>query len=242
MEEQQKADILLKAKEWFKEGIAKSHIENTKNLTKSSEFNINPFTTVYLSSFLSGNSDPKSIAKALIYPRVLGTSISTTFGKQIQKFTSTVLDGFASTTFGLDIEYIDQIDGRRKYCQIKSGPNTINSDDVETIHNHFKGIRNLARQNGLGINLDDLVVAIMYGERNKISGHYKSIERDHNYILLVGSEFWHRLTGDPKFYDDLLTVITEVAKESNFKDELDAIIEELAKDDEIIKLSDHINE
>jgi len=242
MEQKQKDDILIKAKEWFKDGIAKNHIKNTKKLTKSSEFKINPFTTVYLSSFLSGNSDPKSIARALIYPRVLGTSISTTFGNQIQKFTSTVLDGFASTTFGLDIEYIDQIDGRKKYCQIKSGPNTINSDDVDTIHNHFKGIKNLAKQNGIKISLDDLVVAIMYGERNEISGHYKSIERDHNYTLLVGSEFWYRLTGDNDFYNDLLTVITDVAKDSNFKDELETIITELAKSDEIIKLSNHIKE
>ncbi|PHT96395.1 Modification methylase PspPI [Capsicum chinense] len=186
-----------------------------------------------------GDTSPESIAKALIYPRVLGTSISTTFGSQIQKFTNTVLDGFASTTSGIDIEFIDQIDSRKKYCQLKAGPNTINKDDVVTIDNHFKKIKGLARQNGMKLDINDLVVGIVYGEKEQVSGHYKSLENNHNYSLLVGPEFWERLTGDNNFYNDLLSVITDVAKEADFKSELEEIIKELAKDEEIIKLADH---
>jgi len=242
MEQNQKEEILVKAKQWFKEAIADNHIKNTKLLNKASKFNINPFTTVYLSSFLTGNSDPESIAKAILYPRVLGTSIATTFGNQIQKFTNSVLSGFASTTSGIDIEFTDQTDGRRKYCQLKAGPNTINKDDVETIDRHFRSIKGLARQNGANISLNDLVVAIVYGEKRQISGHYKKIEREHNYTLLIGQDFWQRLTGDDNFYNDLLTTITEVAKEANFKEELDKLIVDLAKDPEIIKLSNKIEE
>jgi len=241
MNEQQKIDILNKAKIWFKESIAENHIKNTKALTDSSAFNINPFTTVYLASFLTGNTSPESIAKALLYPRVLGTSISTTFGNQVQKFTNNVLSGFASTTSGIDIEFEDQIDKRRKYCQLKAGPNTINKDDVDTINNHFKAIKGLARQNGANISIGDLVVAIVYGEKKQINGHYRVIEQEHNYTLLVGPDFWHRLTGDKEFYNDLLTVITEVAKDSNFKEDLDEIILKLAKDEEIINLSKKID-
>lgn len=242
MEKNQKEEILVKAKQWFKEAIADNHIKNTKLLNKASKFNINPFTTVYLSSFLTGNSDPESIAKALLYPRVLGTSIATTFGNQIQKFTNNVLSGFASTTSGIDIEFTDHTDGRRKYCQLKAGPNTINRDDVETIDRHFRAIKGLARQNGANISFNDLVVAIVYGEKRQISGHYKSIEKEHNYTLLVGQDFWQRLTGDENFYNDLLTTITEVAKEANFKEELDRLITDLAKDPEVIKLSNKIEE
>ena len=32
------------------------------------------------------------------------------------------------------------IDGEKKYCQLKSGPDTINKDDVETIAGHFKSV------------------------------------------------------------------------------------------------------
>jgi hypothetical protein len=110
-------EILDKAKEWFRNIIAVNHIANTRKLKKSSEFNINPFLAIYLANFLTGNSSAKSIAKALIYPRILGTSITTSFGTNIQKFTNDVLDAFGSTTPGIDIEFVDRIDGHKKYCQ-----------------------------------------------------------------------------------------------------------------------------
>ena len=59
-----KNQILSDAKEWFKESFAKSHIENTEKLTDPNEFKINHFTAVYLANFLTGNSEPESIAKA----------------------------------------------------------------------------------------------------------------------------------------------------------------------------------
>lgn len=145
MNEIQKKEILEKAKMFFIEKIAVNHIKNTKKLISLKKFNFNPFLITYLANYLTGNNDPESIAKALIYPRVLGTSINTSFGTQIQEFCSNVLSGFASTTSGIDIEFIDETDGRRKYCQVKSGPNTINKDDIETIVNHFTAVRNLAR-------------------------------------------------------------------------------------------------
>ncbi len=55
--------------------FAINHIKNTQKLEKPSEFNINPFL-VCLENFLCGDAKPESIAKALIYPRVLGTSIT----------------------------------------------------------------------------------------------------------------------------------------------------------------------
>ncbi|KXG44739.1 hypothetical protein U473_12420 [Tepidibacillus decaturensis] len=114
-------------------------------LNDLSEFNVNPFLLLYNANYLTGNNDAKSVAKSLIYPRVLGTSINTSFGTQFQYFISNTLSGYVSAIQGLDIEFVDQIDSRRKYCQLKAGPNTINKDDVQTIINHFNGVRNLAR-------------------------------------------------------------------------------------------------
>jgi len=85
-----------------------------------------------------------SIARALVYPRILGTSIATSFGQNIQRFCTEVLSGFGSAISGVDIEFIDQLDGRKKYCQVKSGPETINKDDIETISRHFLGIKGIA--------------------------------------------------------------------------------------------------
>lgn len=202
---------------------------------------MNPFLLTYLSNFLEGNHDPKSIAKALIYPRVLGTSINTSFGTNIQKFTSTVLSSFGSTTPGIDIEFIDMIDNEKKYCQLKSGPDTINKDDVETIAGHFTSIINLARTNGEKIGFHNLVVGIIYGEQKDLNAHYKRISKQYYYDILVGNDFWYRLTGDKDFYTDLIKAIGEVAIEADFKNDLDNVIEELAKSEYIQSLSKELD-
>jgi hypothetical protein len=230
-------EILEKAKEWFRNIIAVNHISNTRKLKKSSEFNINPFLAVYLANFLTGNSSAKSIAKALIYPRILGTSITTSFGTNIQKFTNDVLDAFGSTTPGIDIEFIDRIDGHKKYCQMKSGPNTINKDDVETICGHFQATIRLARTNNLRISLDDTIVGVIYGESDELSGHYKRITNQYNHPVHIGKDFWHRLTGDEEFYSKLIAAIGSIAIEADYSHELEETIEQLAAQDDVKNLS-----
>lgn len=228
LDQQALVEIIENAKDFFRNEIAPSHVENTKKLTKLKEFNLNPFLDKYKASFLTGSVDPISVAQALVYPRVLGTSINTTFGSKLQLFCSEVLEGFKSTTSGIDIEFIDKLDGARKYCQIKAGPNTINRDDVESIKGHFAGVRNLARTNGQRIALDDLVVGVFYGTKKELSGHYRRINEE--YPVFVGEEFWHRLTGDPEFYDKLTDAIGEVASEYDSSELIEEVIVELAKE------------
>lgn len=230
-------EILEKAKEWFRNTVSVNHIANTKKLKKSSEFNINPFLAVYLANFLTGNSSALSIAKALIYPRILGTSITTSFGTNIQKFTNDVLDGFGSTTPGIDIEFIDQVDGQKKYCQLKSGPNTINKDDVETIAGHFQTTIRLARTNNLRVSLDDMIVGVIYGEMDDFSGHYKRITNQYHYRVHIGKDFWHRLTGDEDFYEKLIAAIGSIAVEADYSHELEEVIKQLAEQDDVKDLS-----
>lgn len=229
-------NILEKAKDWFRETIAKNHIKNTKKLINPSEFNINPFLAIYLANYYTGNSNPESIAQTLVLPRILGTSITTSFGTNIQTFTSVVLDAFGSVVPGIDIEFIDQIDGDKKYCQLKAGPNTINKDDVETIANHFTDTRNLARTNRLKIGIDDMIVGVIYGHESELSSHYKRITTQYHYPVLIGKDFWHRLTGDENFYSDLIKVIGSVAREADYSQEVKAIIESLSQTDEIQNL------
>jgi len=237
MKQAEKDIILKKAQKWFKESIAENHVKNTQKLKNPANFDVNPFLAVYLSNFLTGKATPEGIAKALVYPRALGTSITTSFGTNIQKFTSEVLSSFGSTTSGIDIEFIDQISKNKIYCQLKSGPNTINKDDVETIAGHFKKVIQLGRTNNLRITHDDMVVGIIYGDTSNLNGHYKRITSDYNYPLYVGQNFWYRLTGDKNFYSDLIHAIGQVASEADFADDLKEVIKELAKTPEIKKLS-----
>lgn len=227
MIEQERLEILHKAKQFFRERIVVNHIKNTEKLRRLSSFAFNPFLSKYLANYLTGDSSPESIAKALIYPRVLGTSINTSFGTHMQHFCSNVLSGYASTTSGIDIEFLDQLDGRHKYCQIKSGPQTINKDDITTIKQHFHAVRNLARTNNLQIHLTDLIVGVFYGTRKNLSAFYKAI--DEEFPVYIGQEFWHRLTGDIEFYDHLIDAIGEIAFEVDGTSLLNSVIADLAQ-------------
>lgn len=229
MNEQEKREILSKAKAFFKDNIVENHIKNTKKLKKKKEFIINPFLINYLANFAFGDTSKESIAKALVYPRVLGTSINTTFGGQIQAFCCEVLSGFASTTSGIDIEFVDALDGRRKYCQIKAGPNTINSKDIPSIIRDFKSVRNLARTNRLqNFNADtDCIVGVLYGNKENLSSSYKTINEE--YPVIIGQEFWHRLTGDESFYNELIDSFVSVADEVDSTDLINEVIQELSE-------------
>jgi Type II restriction endonuclease EcoO109I len=238
MDNQKKQEILTKAQDWFRDTIGKNHIINTKKLSNPKEFNINPFLALYLANFLTGDSTPTSIAKALIYPRALGTSITTSFGTNIQSFVTDVLSSFGSTTSGIDIEFMDSETGQRIYCQLKAGPNTINKDDVETIAGHFQGAINLGRTNKVRIALDDLVVGVIYGQNSDLSSHYRRITKQYNYPVIVGQEFWYRLTGDEHFYKDLIASIAQVSIDANYSSELDETIQKLAAHPDIIQLSE----
>lgn len=223
----EKEKILSKFKIWFKDGLIESHKANTIRLTSLDAFNINPFLLHYLSNFLEGNSDPKSLAKVLIYPRVLGTSVTTSFGTQMQTFLTKVLDAYGSTTQGIDIEFIDA-NGKRKYCQLKSGPNALNRDDVTTINDHFDGVRRLARTNNKDVGINDMLFCILYGEPHEKNAFVKELERD--YPVLIGKEFWHTFTGDEGFYQDLIDAVAEIAKEVDMKSLVEEVIDKLAEE------------
>lgn len=210
MTEEQKQSIINSGKEYFRTIIIPNHINKLKEL-KLKDFNVNPFLINYLAAFLCGNTEPISLAKALIYPRVLGTSINTSFGQNIQIFISQLSEvtGGASGIDGIDIEFVDAIDGRKKYCQCKAGPQTINKDDVATILGHFKKLIGKARLDRIALQADDMIVGVLYGDN--LSANYKTINAA--YPVYCGVEFWERLTGDAHFYNRLAKAFGEVVEE-----------------------------
>jgi hypothetical protein len=212
MDNQQKQAIINSGKEYFRSIIIPNHIKNLRKLQLNS-FNINPFLINYLAAFLCGDTEPISLAKALVYPRILGTSLNTSFGQNIQIFISQLQEvvGGASGIDGIDIEFIDAIDGRRKYCQCKAGPQTINKDDIMTVLGHFKYLMNKSRLDRMGLQFDDLIVGVMYGEKENLSAFYKAINA--HYPVMCGAEFWERLTGDKNFYFCLSKAFGEVVEE-----------------------------
>lgn len=65
----------------------------------------------------------------------------------------------------------------------------------------------------MGLQFDDLVVGVLYGERENLSANYKAI--DAHYPVLCGADFWERLTGDKNFYNKLAKAFGEVVEEDN---------------------------
>lgn len=234
MTEQQKQGIIESGKDYFRTIIIPAHLKNLNRLSLKS-FKINPFLVNYLAAFLCGNTNPDSLAKALVYPRILGTSINTSFGQNIQVFISQLaaVAGTASGIDGIDIEFIDALDGRKKYCQCKAGPETINNDDVATILGHFTHLQNKARLDRLPIQVTDMIVGVLYGEQHELSANYKNIDK--TCPVYCGAEFWEHLTGDNLFYSRLTKAFGEVVEE----DDIDGThliaqkIDELAKEIEL---------
>lgn len=212
--EKQKLSIIESGKQYFRQIIIPNHIKGLEKL-QLKDFSINPFLINYLAAFLCGNTKPESLAKALVYPRILGTSINTSFGQNIQIFISKLAEvaGTASGIDGIDIEFIDAIDGRKKYCQCKAGPSTINSPDVATIMGHFGHLQNKARLDRLSLQINDMIVGVLYGEPEELSANYKNIDK--TYPVYCGAEFWEHITGDKQFYHRLAKAFGEVVEEDN---------------------------
>ncbi len=108
---------------------------------------------------------------------------------------------------GMDIEFMDQLDNRKKWCQLKSGPNTINSEDVNPLLKKFSTVANLARTNSINLNNTDLILGVLYGQESQLSQHYRKIDEKHP--VIIGQDFWHRITGYEDFYTKLVTNLDE---------------------------------
>ncbi len=214
-----KKELTNKIVEYFETYIFKNHIEACmKTHSKLKSYNINPIVVKYLSKVLENNYSPEGVAKALYYPRVLGTSINTSFGTRIQNMFVELEIANGSLIKGMDIEFIDKVDNRKKWCQLKSGPNTINSEDVKPLIRKFTTTINLARTNNAfkNINNSDFIVGVLYGESEELSMHYKIIDKSHP--VIIGKEFWHRLTGFPDFYDGLVGSLHKCINNLDTKD------------------------
>lgn len=203
-------ELLGEIVKYFEKFIFENHI-NAALITHSrlKSYNINPIVVKYLSKVLEGNYSPEGVAKALFYPRVLGTSINTSFGTRIQNMFVELQIADVSLIPGMDIEFTDKRDNRKKWCQLKSGPNTINSEDVKPLIRKFTNTIQLARTNQAlkNINNTDFIVGVLYGKSTELSMHYKEIDKFHP--VIIGQDFWHMITGFPDFYNGLVASLQE---------------------------------
>lgn len=239
MSTQKEKELLEEIVQYFKTYIFENHINASISVhSKLKNYNINPIVVKYLSKVLENEYTPIGVAKALYYPRVLGTSINTSFGTRIQNMFVDLKIADGSLIKGMDIEFTDKLDNRKKWCQLKSGPNTINSEDVKPLIKKFTDTINLARTNKAlkNINNTDFMVGVLYGEENELSMHYKVIDKSHP--VIIGKEFWHRVTGYPNFYNGLVSNLHLMINNLDTQDLINKGVENLSKEIESSQLFD----
>lgn len=195
---------------------------------KYKSFKVNPFTIQATANAFGSPITVQNLAKAVVYPFALGTSIATSFGTNFQAFMVSTTGGVAraSVVKGMDIEYDDALDNRHKYCQIKAGPTTINKDDIKTIEDHFKGLTNLARTNHLPLDASDKVVGVLYGTHNDLSTMYRTIEHD-GINVFAGEELFYHITGIHGLYQGLIESARRAAENSEMQESIQKLTKEV---------------
>jgi len=222
-------ELLAEIVAYFEKNIFEQHITaSLKVHSKLKSYNINPIVVEYLSKVLDDRYSAEGVAKALYYPRVLGTSINTSFGTRIQNMFVDLEIGSGSLIKGMDIEFTDKKDGRKKWCQLKSGPNIINSEDVKPLIRKFTDTIRLAKTNNAHLSNTDFVVGVLYGEPSELSMHYKLIDKTHP--VFIGKEFWYRITGFINFYPKLVKALHLSIFNLDTKDIFKKGCEELTKE------------
>ena len=196
--------------EIMKNIIIRNRKKAINKFSKVEEYQINYFLVNYICKFFGESVNAETLSKALYYPKALGTSLTTSFGTQLQKIIVNL--GFAkgSRIPGIDIEFLDKVSEKEIFCQLKSGPNTINSGDVSPIKKKFEKLINLSKTNNDLINNHQCVVALLYGSEDQISQHYKKIAE--TYSVYSAENFWHRITGYNDFYFSLIDEIDQRTK------------------------------
>ena len=209
--------------------LIEKQVEKIQSL-KRKDFKINPFTVQMLSQIGFGSSEPESMARALVYPRVFGTSLATSFGTRMQRFCIDAGFAKASGVEGMDIEFTDQVGGQYVYAQIKAGSETINKPDVVPMCEDFAKARRLLKTNGYKyLQEENFMLGVLYGKHKDISANYKNIEKA-GWPVVVGNDFWLSLTGDEKFYKDLIVVAQDVAERYDASKHIEELIERIAKE------------
>ena len=76
----------------------------------------------------------------------------------------------------------------------------------------------------------------MYGEENELSMHYKLIDKTHP--VIIGREFWHRVTGFPNFYNGLVSNLHLLINKLETENVLNEGVKKLADEIEASQLFD----
>lgn len=155
----------------------------------------------------------------------LSSQEETLFGEFLEKLAIFICGvkkgGYKSGIEGIDLEYNEN--GKRVLVSIKSGPNWGNSSQIKKMQDNFTKAKKILHTQ----NRDLEIVCIngcCYGRDNHPDkGDYQK---------LCGQLFWKELTGDPEFYQYIITAVgyRAKAKNENFKKKYNAVLNKFTKE------------
>ncbi|WP_312365570.1 PmeII family type II restriction endonuclease, partial [Sphingobacterium sp.] len=180
------------------------HLHELENDNANFEsYSANPFLLPYLSKIIEGEYNQRGIAKALFLPRVLMSSITTSFGAHIKQIL--VNNNLAESRSNRSniISFIDQVTHQYTGCVIKAGPNTINSGDKSGIRTSLNGIQGVEHR----------VIGVIYGSENDLNQNYLRLQEE--YEIFIGVDFWYRITGYEDFYVNLGERLRDLSESLN---------------------------
>lgn len=226
MTEQQKQEIFDYGKEYFRRTIIPNHKSKFETLGLN-DFKIDFSIIKYLAGSHCKTAETQHLlAMALVYPKVIETSIKTCFEQNNQSFISQLsqIIGETSEINGIDFEYVDAIDGRRKYCLCKSIIDE-EKDLVEILCDCKKAMHAIDDEDWMNA-IDDIVVVVPFGKKEELPEAYNTIAT--TYTVLCGAEFWEHLTGYSDFYNRMLAGFCLVLDEEQIcRDLVEEVIDNL---------------
>lgn len=222
---------------WFRTIFIPKQEKNLRKLSYAKNHKINPYLAKYRSIALTGSVSPDGIARALVIGTSLITGLNTSFGTQLQREITNILSNVNGSLIpGIDVEYTDHIDSRKKMVQIKAGPTTINEGDVKTIVDHFTKARSIGHTNNVSVDVADQVVGVIYGKDADLNAFYQKIKAA-GYSVLVGDDFWEHMTGEKGLGTRLISVCAGATPSATLNALLEQVINDLASDPAIINLA-----
>lgn len=188
--------------------IVQGAFDRLENLTLSKHA-INPFLAVLVAR------RPRELAEFIVHQRV-ERGLVTSFGMQIQKIVWVVGNNLRpSGVGGADFERVDRATRRHVLGQLKSGPETINSDIANQIARNLNSAESRLRQGGLPSQWAVVkMLAMIYGTARHRNSWVMSLGQRGFDVDKVGRHFWEFASGDPAAYQEVFDIAFQVAETS----------------------------
>lgn len=147
--------------------------------------------------------DPKQILEFNLYQTVtrsIVTSWGTTLEKLLLRCGADPFSGSKGLRAGRRPDIQKDKNGVTYFLQIKSGPNTMNVDMVQSLNELITELKKTEPKKRL-------LLGMTYGRRDRISSQIRDNLRDFDKSTLIGRELWEFISGERNFHRKMFSLL-----------------------------------